>query len=99
MDIQIQAIQFDADDKLLELVKEKIEKLRTFYDNIIDAEVYMRLENNNAHIKDKSVQIKINIPGSSLVAKEMTKKFEESLDLAIEGLTRQLKKHKEKIRN
>lgn len=99
MDIQIQSIHFDADDTLVSFIKEKIDKLATYFDQIIDAEVYLRLENNNAQVKDKLVHLKINIPGATLMAKESSKKFEESVDMAVESISRQLKKQKEKMRN
>lgn len=99
MDIKVQAIQFDADSKLVELIDKKITKLQTFFDQIINAEVFLKLENKNTQVKDKTVTIKLNIPGKTLAAEETSKLFEEATDLAVESLRRQLKKHKEKIRN
>lgn len=99
MDIRVQAIQFDADTKLVELIEKKITKLQTFFDQIIDAEVYLKLENKSTQVKDKTVTIKLNIPGKTLAAEETSKLFEEATDLVVESLRRQLKKHKEKIRN
>lgn len=99
MKIQVQAIQFSADQKLVSLIESKLEKLQRFYDHIIDAEVFLKLENKSTQVKDKTITIKINIPGKSLVAEETSKVFEEAADLAVESLRRQLKKHKEKIRN
>ncbi len=54
------------------------------------------MENLNTQVKDKVVVIKTNIPGNTLVAKEKAKAFEESVDLAIESLRRQLEKIKNK---
>lgn len=99
MDIRVQAIQFDADQKLVDLIEKKITKLQTFFDHIIDAEVFLKLENKNTQVKDKTVTIRLNIPGKALAAEETSKLFEEATDLAVESLRRQLKKHKEKIRN
>ena len=36
MNVQIQTVHFDADQKLLDHVTAKIEKLSTFHDKIID---------------------------------------------------------------
>lgn len=99
MDIQIQAIQFDADAKLVALIEKKITKLNTFFDHIIDAEVFLKLENKSTQVKDKTITIRLNIPGKTLAAEETSKLFEEATDLAVESLRRQLKKHKEKNRN
>lgn len=99
MDIQVQAIQFDADAKLVALIEKKITKLNTFFDHIIDAEVFLKLENKSTQVKDKTITIRLNIPGKTLAAEETSKLFEEATDLAVESLRRQLKKHKEKNRN
>lgn len=88
------SLKFDADEKLLDFIQKKLDKLDTFYDRIIDAEVYLRL--NNEGIDNKTVEVKLNIPGSQLFTKEDSKSFEEATDMAVKSLTRRLKKHKEK---
>jgi putative sigma-54 modulation protein len=95
MKLQMQSIHFDADKKLLDFIKKKSTKLDTYYDRIIDGEVFLRLEKDE-HMENKIVEIKINIPGSSLFVKEQGRTFEAATDLAIDGLQRQLKKFKEK---
>jgi putative sigma-54 modulation protein len=50
-------------------------------------------------VKDKKVEIKINVPGATLYAEEISKSFEESTDLAIESIRRQVSKRKEKVKN
>ncbi|CAD5245942.1 MULTISPECIES: ribosome-associated translation inhibitor RaiA [Imperialibacter] len=94
MKLQMHSIHFDADIKLLDFIQKKTDKLNTFYDRIIDGEVFMRLEKND--VENKVVEIKLNIPGSQLFAKEQSKSFEAATDLAVEALRRQLKKFKEK---
>lgn len=98
MEIKIQSIHFDADEKLLEFSKKKVGKLTQFFDHIITADVYFRLENNGATVKDKVVDLKVNIPGQTLYASETSKTFEESVDSTVASLERQLKKHKEKLK-
>jgi len=89
------AIHFDADSKLVDFIQEKANKLDTFYDRIIDGEVFMRL-NQDTSKENKIVEIKLNLPGSQIFAKEKSRSFEAAADEAIEGLRRQLKKFKEK---
>lgn len=96
MKIQIQTVHFTADQKLLSFVEKKVSKLNQFYDKIIDSSVVLSMENLNTQIKDKIVVIKANIPGNTLVAKEKAKVFEESIDLAIDSLRRQLERIKNK---
>ena len=96
MKTQIQTLHFTADQKLLSFIEKKINKLPLIYDKIIDSSVVLSMENLNTQVKDKVVVIKTNIPGNTLVAKEKAKAFEESVDLAIESLRRQLEKIKNK---
>ncbi len=96
MKIQIQSLHFDADKSLKDFINKKLTKLETFYDRIIDSDVVLSLEQLNTQVKDKVVLIKANIPGSTLVAKEKSKKFEEAVDLAVDSLKRQIEKIKTK---
>ena len=95
MKITVQSIHFTADVKLLDFIQKKADKLDQFYDKIISGEVYLKLENvdNEAN---KISEIKIQLPGNQLFAKEQCKTFEEATDLAIESLRKQIEKHKQK---
>ncbi|WP_421874873.1 ribosome hibernation-promoting factor, HPF/YfiA family [Marinoscillum sp.] len=96
MKLQMHSIHFDADHKLVDFIQRKADKLDTFYDRIIDGEVFMRLEKDDDR-ENKLLEIKLNIPGGQLFAKEKSKSFEAAADEAVESLRRQLKKHKEKL--
>ena len=95
MNIQFHPSGFAASEQLKEFIEKKIEKLETFFDKIIDADVYLKLESHQ-QIKDKTAEVKINVPGVTLFSSETAKTFEASVDLAVESLRRQLKKYKEK---
>ena len=97
MKIKVQSIHFTADKKLLQFVEEKVDKLFQFYDSIIDSEVYLRLDKSD-NTENKIAEVKINIPGKTLFAKEQCKTFEEATDVAIEALRKQITKQKEKVR-
>lgn len=99
MEIKIQSIHFDADTKLLEFTEKKVNKLSQFFDHIITADVYFRLENGGAQVKDKVVDLKLNLPGSTLYASDTAKSFEEAVDNAANSMERQLKKYKEKLKS
>jgi putative sigma-54 modulation protein len=96
MEIQVHAIRFTADQKLIDFVTEKVGKLELFYDNIIAAEVFLRLDKEHAH-DNKIAEVKTLIPGKELFAKKQCDSFEEASDLAVEAIVKQVKKHKEKI--
>ncbi len=95
MRLKIHSIHFDADQKLIDFIQEKVDKLENIYADIIEGEVFLRLdkaENN----ENKIAEIRLDIPGNSLFAKRQCKSFEEATDSAVEALRRQVKKHKEK---
>ena len=96
MKLQMQSIKFDADKKLLEFVQKKADKLDLFFDKIIDGEVAFKIDKDETK-ENKIIEMKINVPGTTLFAKEKSKSFEAATDLAVEALRRQLKKHKGKL--
>jgi len=97
MKLQVHSIHFNADVKLIDFIQKKVDKLETFYDRMVDGEVFLRL--NNEGIENKTVEIKLKVPGNQLFAKEQAKSFEEATDLATEALRAQLKKFKTKLRD
>lgn len=97
MNVQIQALHFDADSKLIEHVNRKIEKLRTFHDHIIGVDVYLKLDNVVHNIKDKVAEIKVHVPKHSFFVKHQTKTFEESFDIAFDSMVTRIKRQKEKM--
>ena len=90
------SIHFDADQTLLDFIQQKLNKLDTFFDRIIDGEVFLRLENTNG-VNNKIVEVKIFVPGQTLFTKEESGTFETATDSALATLSRQLKKYKEKL--
>ena len=103
MILRMHSVHFDADQKLLDYVQKKADKLDTFYDRIIDGEVIMRVEKSHLNKKEvfgnKTVELKINIPGQQLFLKESSNTFEAAVDQVLDRMSRQLKKHKEKRNN
>lgn len=97
MKVHIEAVQFKADEKLIEHIEQKMEKLDQFFDRIIDAKVILRLE-NAGQVRDKVVEGILNLPGHTLVVKETNKTFEAAVDKSADVLKRQLIKYKEKMR-
>lgn len=95
MKLQMHSIHFDADTKLLDLIQKRVDKLETFYDRFIDGEVFLRLDKDSTKA-NKIVEVKLNIPGNQLFAKEKSDSFEVGIDNAYEALRRQIKKFKEK---
>ncbi len=95
MKLQMHSIHFDADTKLLDFIQKKLDKLETFYDRIIDGEVFLRVEKDESQ-ENKIIEIKLNSPKNQFFSKERSRSFRAGTDAAVEALRRQLKKHKEK---
>tara|TARA_R110002049_G_scaffold271294_2_gene448531 strand:- start:488 stop:790 length:303 start_codon:yes stop_codon:yes gene_type:complete len=95
--LNVRSVHFDADQKLIDFIQEKINKLSQYFDKIIEADVYLKLENGPS-MENKTVEIRLYIPGNDLFAKKTSKSFEESTDDTTEALRRQVKRRKEKER-
>lgn len=96
MKVQVHAVHFSADQKLIDFIQKKIDKLETFYDRMVNGEVFLRL--NNGGVENKTVEIILNVPGNKLFAKEQASSFEAATDMATDALRQQLKKFKTKLR-
>ncbi|MFV0377147.1 MAG: ribosome hibernation-promoting factor, HPF/YfiA family [Mangrovibacterium sp.] len=98
MIINVNAIHFSADQKLVDFATKKIAKLDQFFDGIISGEVILKVEKPEA-ANNKVAEIKISIPSSDyLFAKKQADSFEEAIDLCIDALKKQLTKSKEKLK-
>ena len=98
MNIKMHSIRFDADQKLVEFVNTKVKKLPNVYDDILGAEVFLRLDKDTSDRENKLVEIKLDVKGQTVFAKKQCKTFEEATDLSVDALKRQLVKRKEKFR-
>jgi putative sigma-54 modulation protein len=97
MNIQIHSVRFDADKKLIDFVHQKLEKLTQYGEDIVNAEVYLRLD-KDLEKENKISEIKLDLSGKPLFARKQSKTFEEATDDAIDALKKQITKHKQKRR-
>ena len=97
MNIKINSVKFTPTSKLEAFVEAKIKKLEQYSDDIIGADVFLRLENTQ-DTDNKITEIKIDIPGNELFVKKQSRSFEESTDNAVDALKRQITRVKEKRR-
>jgi putative sigma-54 modulation protein len=95
--LNVRSVNFDADQKLIDFIQGRVNKLTVFFDRIIEADVYLKV-NNNHEMENKTVEIRLYIPGNDLFAKKTAKNFEAATDDVAEALRRQAKKRKEKVR-
>lgn len=93
MVIDFQSTNFKADQKLLDFIAAKLAKLDRFYNRIVNATVYMRVD----HVSDKNnktLEIKINLADTQLFVTEHDRTFEAATDNAMTALKSQLDKFK-----
>lgn len=93
MNTQMHSIHFKADQKLLSFIQERLNKLEQFNDQIVSAEVFLKLDKDRVK-ENKITEIKLHIPGKDMFAKKQCKSFEEATNVAIEALRRQIIKDK-----
>lgn len=98
MDIKIQAVHFEASEKLQDFIVKKTAKLGKFSEDIKKAEVSLKVVKPETAM-NKETQIILSLPGKELIAQEVCDTFEEGVDKTLEVLTRQLTKYKEKQKN
>jgi putative sigma-54 modulation protein len=97
MKILVNAVHFTADDSLVAFVNKKLKKIETFYDKIISAEVFLKLDKGEkSAISKKLVEVKLYVPGNSMFVKDEGSSFEEAVDKTMEVLKRKVKRYKEK---
>jgi putative sigma-54 modulation protein len=97
MKLDIQSVHFKADQKLLDFIQSRADKLDQYFDGIISGEVILRLDKSETK-ENKIVEMKLEVPGNNPFAKKQAASFEEATDECIEAMRRQVKKVKEKLK-
>ena len=95
MNIQIQSINFVADQQLKDFINKKVNKLISIQDSIINADIYLKVVKPESH-DNKIVEIKLHSSDGGFFAKKQSNSFEESVDLASQALRKQIIKHKQR---
>jgi len=97
MKVNVHAVNFNVDRKLVDFVQERLDKLEKYYDKVVSSDVFLKLDNTSDK-ENKIVEVKVMVPGDDFVVKKQSKTFEEAVDLSVDSLERLLMKRKEKIR-
>ena len=98
MKVNVQAVNFNVDRKLVDFINNRLEKLEQYFDKIIDIDVNLHVENTSDK-ENKSADVIVKIPGDDIVVKKTSKTFEEAVDLAGDAAERLLVKRKEKLKS
>ncbi len=95
MDVRIQAIHFDATDKLVAFINKKAERLQRHNPAITTVDVKLSVVKPETAMNKEAV-ISVYQPQDELVASKTADSFEEAVDLCLEAIERQMEKRKEK---
>ena len=99
MEVKINSVHFTPDKKLVDFINKKVNKLDTFFDGIINAEITLKVLKPEV-ANNKISELKLSIPSNGyLFAKKQADTFEEATDLAVDAIRKQLSKYKEKLKN
>lgn len=96
MKLRIQSINFDATQALESYIEKKTQKLKKYFDEILNIEVYLKVVKPEA-ASNKEAEIKISVPAGEFFASKVCDTFEEAVDLSVEALEKQVLKFKEKL--
>ena len=92
MDIKINAIHFEATEKLNDFINKKVEKLSKYNVEINTAEVILKVVKPETAM-NKEASVRINVPrAEDLYASKVCDTFEEAIDNCVDALKRQLEK-------
>lgn len=97
MKVNVHAVNFAVDKKLLDFIQERMDKLEKYYDKIVSSDVFLKVEKTSDK-ENKIVEIRMHVPGDEFLVKKQCKTFEEAVELSAESIERLLVKRKEKIR-
>lgn len=97
MKVNVHAVNFNVDRKLLDFIDVRVNKLEKYFDKIVSSDVFLKVERTSDK-ENKVVEAKIIVPGDEFIVKKQCKSFEEGVELASEAMERLLLKRKEKIR-
>ena len=96
MDINFNYVHVKASDRLEQVIKDKLEKLKTRFDFIVGAEVYFKTENSTTNEKGRICEIKVSLPGPLIFASANEENFEMAISECVNDVKRQLQKKKKK---
>lgn len=96
MKLLIQAVNFDATEKLEAYIEKKAKKLEKVFDDIMTMVLYLKVVKPET-AANKQAEIKATAPGVDFFASKTCDTFEEAIDLSLEAIGKQVIKYKEKL--
>lgn len=95
MKINIQAIKFDATERLVAYAEKKVGKLEKFFDEALQIDVNLKIVKPESAL-NKEAEITLFGPGVKLFASKVEDTFEQAIDECVSAIEKQVEKLKEK---
>ncbi|NLJ01464.1 MAG: ribosome-associated translation inhibitor RaiA [Bacteroidales bacterium] len=95
MELTIQSVNFDATEQLKAFAEKKVKKLERFSDDIIQAEVILKVIKPDA-ASNKDAAVKLLLKHGEAYANKKADTFEEAIDLCTMAIEKQIMKTKSK---
>lgn len=89
------ARHFEASKDLQQFCRDSVEKLEQFYDRIVMCDII--LEPTPSDENPQQAELIVKVPRKVLTAKEASDTYEKAMHNAIETISRQLKRYKQKM--
>lgn len=89
------ARHFEASPDLQQFCRDSVEKLEQFYDRIVMCDII--LEPTPSDENPQQAELIVKVPRKVITVKESAKSYEQAIHNAIDILSRQLKRYKEKM--
>ncbi len=92
MEVRIQAIHFDASQRLVDFINKKVDRVVRRVPDTTDVEVNLRVVKPETAM-NKEAMVKFTTPQTAeIVAEKTADTFEEAIDLCLEAVERQIKR-------
>ncbi|MEX2364833.1 MAG: ribosome-associated translation inhibitor RaiA [Balneolaceae bacterium] len=95
MKTTITARHFDASTELQDYCRDYVQKLEHFYDRIVMCDII--LEPTPSNENPQQAELIVKVPKKVITVKEEAATYEQAIHNAVEVLSRQLKRYKDKM--
>lgn len=97
MKVNVHAVNFSVDGKLVGFIEQRMGKLEKYYDRVVTNDVFLKVEKTSEK-ENKVAELRIHVPGDEFLVRKQCKSFEAAVEQCAESVERLLVKRKQKIR-
>lgn len=92
MNINVRTLHFQADERLVDYIHTKLQRLHKIYHRIEGIDVRLMEEKKGA----KVAEVQMHVPGGWLIDRKSSNTFESAINASMDTLRRQLARYKDK---